>query len=60
MDTLGLARAPLVGLSMGGLVIQSVYARAPERVSALVLAACRPADAPVAHGEQFARDRLAP
>lgn len=60
MDTLGLARAPLVGLSMGGLVVQSVYARAPERVSALVLAACRPADAPVAHGEQFARDRLAP
>ncbi len=60
MDEAGLSEAHLVGLSMGGLVVQAVYARAPERVRSLVLAACRPGDAPVAEGEKFARDRLGP
>lgn len=60
MDELKLSQAHLVGLSMGGLVVQAVYAMAPERVSSLVLAACRPGDAPVAEGEKFARDRLGP
>ncbi|MGE4338027.1 MAG: alpha/beta fold hydrolase [Pigmentiphaga sp.] len=60
MDHLGLERAHLAGLSMGGLVAQAVYAQAPRRIASLTLAACRPADAPVAAGEQFARDRLGP
>ena len=38
MDALGLARAALVGHSMGGMVAQEIGAVAPERVSALVLA----------------------
>ncbi|MCK9510331.1 MAG: alpha/beta fold hydrolase [Pigmentiphaga sp.] len=60
MDHLGAERAHLAGLSMGGLVAQAVYAHAPHRIASLTLAACRPADAPVAAGEQFARDRLEP
>lgn len=60
LDELGLERAHCVGLSMGGLVVQMAYAQAPQRVLSLTLAACRPGDAPVAEGEQFARDRLEP
>ena len=39
LDHLSIARAHLVGYSMGGRVAQSVAARYPERVGALVLAA---------------------
>lgn len=37
-DHLGLARFAVVGLSIGGLIAQQVALRAPERVTALVLA----------------------
>ncbi len=43
MDALGLARAALVGHSMGGMVAQEIAATAPQRVSALVLACTSPA-----------------
>lgn len=38
LDNLGVARAHLVGQSMGGLVLQHLYARAPDRVRSLTLA----------------------
>jgi 3-oxoadipate enol-lactonase len=60
MDELGIQKAHMVGLSMGGLVVQAFYARWPDRVLSLVLAACRGAHAPVADGEDFAKRRLEP
>jgi pimeloyl-ACP methyl ester carboxylesterase len=39
MDALGIARAPLVGWSYGGAVVQTAAAMAPERVPRLVLVA---------------------
>jgi 3-oxoadipate enol-lactonase len=60
LDELGIPKAHLVGLSMGGLVVQAFYAKWPGRVLSLVLAACRGAHAPVANGEEFAQRRLAP
>ncbi len=46
IDRLGVERAALVGLSMGGYVILNLIARHPERVWAIVLADTRaPADA---------------
>lgn len=60
MDELAIEKAHLVGLSMGGLVVQAFYAKWPGRVLSLVLAACRGAHAPVADGEEFAQRRLAP
>jgi len=63
LDTLGVRGAHLVGLSMGGLVAQAVYSRAPERVASLALVACRSADEPVlpqARREAFIRERLEP
>jgi 3-oxoadipate enol-lactonase len=41
MDTLGIEKAALVGLSMGGYVTMQVLAQAPHRVSAAVLADTR-------------------
>ena len=38
LDHLGAGRAHLVGLSMGGMIIQDFYDRYPERVATLVLA----------------------
>lgn len=36
LDDLGIARAVFCGLSVGGLIAQDLYARAPERVAGLV------------------------
>ena len=60
MDHLHIRAAHLVGLSMGGLVVQALYAAYPERVASLTLAACRGGHSPVANGEGFAKDRLGP
>ena len=63
LDTLELARAHVVGLSMGGLVAQALYASAPERVASLCLVACRSGAEPVlpgARGESFINERLGP
>jgi 3-oxoadipate enol-lactonase len=63
LDELGVARAHVVGLSMGGLVAQAVYARAPDRVLSLCLVACRSAAEPVLPGarrENFIQARLEP
>ncbi len=63
LDTLGARRAHVVGLSMGGLVAQALYARAPERVASLALVACRSAAEPLlapARREAFIRERLEP
>jgi pimeloyl-ACP methyl ester carboxylesterase len=58
LDELKIHRAHLVGLSMGGLVTQAVYALHPDRVASMTLAACRPASAPVEDGASFASSRL--
>jgi 3-oxoadipate enol-lactonase len=53
----------IVGLSMGGLVAQALYAAAPHRVRSLTLAGCRPGSEPSFSGEaavRFAELRLAP
>lgn len=63
LDALGVRKAHVVGLSMGGLVAQALYSRAPERVKSLALVACRAADEPVlpqARREAFIRERLEP
>ncbi len=63
LDALGVQKAHVVGLSMGGLVAQAVYNLAPERVASLALVACRAADEPVlplARREAFIRERLEP
>lgn len=62
LDALGLARAALVGHSMGGMVAQEIAAVAPQRVSALVLACTSPAFGK-ADGDwqaQFVAERLRP
>ncbi|MGX1097401.1 3-oxoadipate enol-lactonase [Amorphus sp. MBR-141] len=61
MDFLGAKTAHMVGLSMGALVVQAFYARFPQRVSSLTLAACRPGDRPVFDDpRRFAAERIAP
>lgn len=61
LDHFGAETADLVGLSMGGLVVQAFYARFPERVASLTLAACRPGDRPVFEDpRRFAAERIAP
>ncbi len=63
LDTLEIARAHIVGLSMGGLVAQAFYASAPERVASLCLVACRSGADPVPAGERredFVQARLGP
>lgn len=62
MDAHGLPQAVLVGHSMGGMVALQMWARHPERVAGLVLAASSPA---FGHGsgdfqQAFLAQRLAP
>jgi 3-oxoadipate enol-lactonase len=42
LDALGIGRAVVCGLSMGGYIAFALYRRAPERVRALILADTRP------------------
>jgi 3-oxoadipate enol-lactonase len=58
----GSSHATLVGHSMGGMVAQELAARAPQRVSALVLAATSPAFGPAdgAWQQEFLRSRFEP
>ncbi|MCJ0763600.1 alpha/beta fold hydrolase [Variovorax terrae] len=63
LDALEIGRAHVVGLSMGGLVAQALYARAPQRVASLCLTACRSGAEPVLQGarrEGFISARLGP
>lgn len=63
LDEVGVERAHVVGLSLGGLVAQALYARAPQRVRSLSLVACRSAAEPImpaARREAFMRERLEP
>ena len=62
MDAYGLAQAVLVGHSLGGMVALQMWARHPQRVAGLVLAASSPA---FGHGsgdfqQTFIAQRLAP
>jgi pimeloyl-ACP methyl ester carboxylesterase len=49
LDALGIERAHLMGMSMGGGIAQSIAARVPERVRSLTLVECSPAGGD--HGE---------
>lgn len=63
LDELHIERTHVIGLSMGGLIAQALYARAPERVISLGLVACRSAAEPVppqARRDAFIRERLEP
>jgi 3-oxoadipate enol-lactonase len=63
LDAVGAPRAHVVGLSMGGLVAQAVYARIPDRVLSLSLVACRSGAQPVLPGarrDTFVAERLGP
>jgi len=63
LDELGAAQAHIVGLSMGGLIAQALYGRAPHRVQSLSLVACRSAAEAFPHGanrEAFIQARLGP
>ena len=63
LDELDVGQAHVVGLSMGGLVAQALYARAPARVKSLSLVACRSAAEALPHGpnrDAFIRARLGP
>lgn len=57
LDAAGLARAVLVGHSMGGMLALQVAARHPDRVAGLVLACCTPAFG--AQGAALQQDFLA-
>jgi len=62
LDARGIARATLVGHSMGGMVAQEFVATYPDRVAKLVLYATTPAFGArdPAFAEEFLRARLAP
>ena len=63
LDELKVDEAHVVGLSMGGLVAQALYGRAPQRVRSLGLIACRSAAEAFPHGanrEAFIQARLGP
>lgn len=63
LDELHIERTHVVGLSMGGLIAQALYARAPARVISLGLVACRSAAEPLlpkTRRDTFIRDRLEP
>jgi 3-oxoadipate enol-lactonase len=60
LDALGVERAAVAGLSMGGYVAFALYRRAPERVRALILADTRPqADSEEGRQGRLASARLA-
>jgi esterase len=54
MDGEGLARAPLVGHSLGGKVAMQYALQAPARVASLVVADIAPVEYPARHDEVFA------
>ncbi len=62
LDQAGVARAVLVGHSMGGMVAQQAWTLCPERIAALVIAASSPAfgNASGDFQTQFVAQRLAP
>lgn len=63
LNELNVDQVHVVGLSMGGLVAQALYGRAPERVKSLTLVACRSAAEAMPHGpnrDAFIRARLGP
>lgn len=63
LDHLGIDRAHLVGLSMGGRILQDFYPRCPERVATLVLCATFPgfdASLTPAQRAEFVRIRKEP
>lgn len=62
LDHCGIARAHLVGLSMGGRIAREVALRAPERVAKLVLANTTPGFAALSDADQraFIESRAAP
>lgn len=62
LDSLGVARAVLVGHSMGGMLAQEVAARHGDRLHALVLSGTSPSFGPSggAWQKRFLADRLAP
>ena len=63
LDAAGIERAHVVGLSMGGLVAQALYAQSPHQVLSLCLVACRSGAEPVLPGarrDNFIAERLGP
>ncbi|WP_137392319.1 alpha/beta fold hydrolase [Rhodoligotrophos defluvii] len=62
LDAAQIKRAVLVGHSLGGMLAQTVVARAPERVAGLALVSTSPAfgDPKGAFQQQFIRERLEP
>lgn len=59
MDAVGIARAHIIGLSMGGMIAQEVAISAPERVRSLVLASTVPSYPPAARQRLQERARQA-
>jgi pimeloyl-ACP methyl ester carboxylesterase len=54
MDALGIAQAPLVGNSFGGMVAMAAALRQPQRISALVLMGSAAGDVPMSQAHKLA------